>query len=119
VIDLVLASIGLLLAIISFTLVKIHKGIDVLGVTNIPRDGLPQNIEAAWEDIGDHGRMLTDLGGMSAGMREQLFDEFCKALTKPIKGVQVAGSLADVLSDMDAYLTKMKVEETRDTESSN
>ena len=69
---------------------------------------LPQDIECAWEDVGDHGRFLTDLGGMSVKMREQVFEEFCKALNRQITGVPAAGSVNDVMSGMDELLTELQ-----------
>jgi hypothetical protein len=105
------ALLAILVGIVGFLLAKIRRDIDVLSVSNRPREGLPQHMEAAWEDIGAHGRWLTDLGGMSIKMREQMFEEFCKALNEPMLGISRAGSMRDVLTDMDEWLTQQKIEE--------
>jgi hypothetical protein len=110
----------LLLALLIVNLVlllRLKREVDILTVTNLPRDGYPEHMESAWEDIGDRGRFLTDLGGMSVGMREQLFDEFMKALNRPIRTVPAAGSLNDILCDLDELLTEIKLEKLRDSES--
>jgi hypothetical protein len=110
----------LLLALLIINLVllmRLRRDVDTLTVTNMPREGLPQHIEAAWEDIGDRGRFLTDLGGMSVGMREQMFEEFVNALNKPIKTVPAAGSVNDILTDLDKHLTDLTMEKLRDSKS--
>lgn len=68
--------------------------------------GYPKHIEATWEDIGAHGRFLTDLGGMSIKMREQQQREFQKALDTPLVTEPAAGSIADIMVDLDKFLTK-------------
>jgi hypothetical protein len=108
--EIILCLFALLMGVIVFLLVRIRRSIDVMSVTNMPRDGLPEHMEASWEDIGAHGRWLNDLGGMSIAMREQMFDEFCKALDRPMRGVPQAGSMRDVLTDMDAWLTALEIE---------
>lgn len=93
-----------------------QQQIDVLTVTNLPRDGYPEHMEAAWEDIGARGRFLTDLGGMSVGMKEQMYEEFLKALNKPIPTIPAAGSINDILCDLDRWLTDQQMEKLSDSE---
>ena len=85
---------------------KVRRELEWTNATNRPRDGFPEHMEASWEDIGEHGRFLDDLGGMSVAMREQMFEEFVKALNKPITGTPKAGSIADVIHDLDRWLTQ-------------
>ena len=86
---------------------RIERAIEAIVVTNMPRDGFPAHIEAAWEDVGEHGRFLTDLGGMSVAMREQIYHVFLKALNTPITTTMpAAGSPLDILSDMDEWMTR-------------
>jgi len=91
---------------IATALLKLEQTIDVIGVTNLPRDGFPQQMEACWEDVGAKGRFLTDLGGMSIKMRQQMLSEFYAALDKPMPCTPAAGSFNDVMNDLDAWLTK-------------
>ena len=91
-------------------LIKLEQAVDVMGVTNMPRDGFPQQMEACWEDVGARGRFLTDLGGMSIKMREQMYEQFLKALNKPMPGTPAAGSFNDVMTDLDEWLTKQEQE---------
>ena len=91
---------------LSRQLKQLQQDVEVLIVASIPEVGFPAHIEACWEDVGAHGRFLTDLGGMSIKMRDQMFDEFVKALGKPILGAPAAGSVHDVMSDLDRWLTK-------------
>jgi len=91
-------------------LVKLENAVDIMGVTNMPRDGFPQQMEACWEDVGKRGRFLTDLGGMSIKMREQMYEEFIKALNKPMPGTPAAGSFNDVMVDLDEWLTRQQHE---------
>ncbi len=93
---------------------RLEQAMDFVGVANLPRDGFPQHIEASWEDIGEHGRFLTDLGGMSIEMREQLRIEVRNALDAPMPTVPRAGSAFDVLYDLDRRLTD--IEERKDDE---
>jgi len=95
---------------IATALLKLEQTIDVMGVTNLPRDGLPEQMEACWEDVGAKGRFLTDLGGMSIRMREQMLAEFYAALNKPMPTTPAAGSFNDVLTDLDEWLTKQTTE---------
>jgi len=115
--EIILALIGVLLGIIAWLLADLRRDTALISISNIPREGLPQHIEAAWEDIGDRGRFLTDLGGMSIAMREQMLEEFCTALNKPILGTPAAGSPNDVLADLDEWLTQQKLERQRVIES--
>ena len=92
-------------------LLRLERAVDIMGVTNMPRDGFPQQMEACWEDVGAKGRFLTDLGGMSVKMREQMFEQFLKALNKPMSGVPAAGSINDVITDLDEWLTKQVIEQ--------
>ena len=86
---------------------KLEQAIDVVSVSNLPHNGFPTHIEAAWEDVGEHGRFLTDLGGMSVAMREQIYHVFLKALNTPITTTMpAAGSPLDILSDMDEWMTR-------------
>ena len=91
---------------------KLKRELDWLTVNSQPRitgcspEGYPEFIEASWEDIGAHGRWLTDLGGMSIKMREQQFEEFRRALNKPITGAPAAGSVNDIMMDLDKWLTE-------------
>ena len=91
---------------IATALLKLEQAIDVIGVTNLPRDGFPQQMEACWEDVGAKGRFLTDLGGMSIKMRQQMLAEFYAALNKPMPNTPAAGSFNDVMADLDEWLTK-------------
>ena len=86
-------------------LTRLEQAVDVMGVANLPRDGFPQHMEAAWEDIGAKGRFLTDLGGMSIEMRLQMMHEFYNALNKTMPCTPAAGSFNDVMADLDAWLT--------------
>lgn len=92
-------------------LIKLERAVDCMGVSNMPRDGFPQQMEACWEDVGARGRFLTDLGGMSIKMREQQSQEFFKALNKPILCTPAAGSMMDILLDLDEYLTQQIIEQ--------
>ena len=87
-------------------IIEIKKIVDVMSVANMPTAGFPSHMEAAWEDIGAKGRFLTDLGGMSVDMREQQRVEFNKALNTPMITEPAAGSINDILADLDAWLTK-------------
>ncbi len=80
--------------------------VDKMGNSIQPLTGYPAHIEATWEDVGARGRFLTDLGGMSVDMRQQQRDEFNKALNTPLITEPAAGSIADVIADLDAWLTK-------------
>ena len=95
--------------VVALKVYALEKSVNQLGVTNL-RDGFPEHIEAAWEDIGAHGRFLTDLGGMSIKMREQLVQDFFKALHKPISSTPPAGSIADILIDVDRDLTRRELQ---------
>jgi len=90
---------------------EFDKTMNTVIVSSLPREGFPHQVEACWEDIGARGRYLTDLGGMSIKMREQMFKEFVKALNKPIPTTPAAGSFNDIILDMDAWLTKQAIEE--------
>lgn len=85
---------------------QLQHDLNVLIVTNMPRDSVSESFETAWEDIGSKGRYLTDLGGMSIKMREQMYEQFIKALNTPITGAPAAGSVHDVMSDLDRWLTE-------------
>ena len=87
-----------------YMLYRLKREIAFMVVTGLPREGFPDHIEASWEDVGAHGRFLTDLGGMSIKMREQMYEEFRKALSKPILGTPAAGSINDIIADMDQWL---------------
>ena len=87
-------------------IIEIKQIVDKMSVANMPTAGFPGHMEAAWEDIGARGKFLTDLGGMSIDMREQMFNEFIKALNQPLVTEPAAGSIADILADLDAWLTK-------------
>ena len=50
---------------------------------------------------------------MSVGFKEQMFEEFYKSLNKPIPGTPAAGSVHDILSDLDEWMTQQKLEEER------
>ena len=108
-----LIVIGVLLlagiVVVALKVYALEKSVNQLGVTNL-RDGFPEHIEAAWEDVGAHGRFLTDLGGMSIKMREQLVQDFFKALHKPISSTPPAGSIADILIDVDRDLTRRELQ---------
>ena len=93
-------------AILTNAMLKLERSTDIMGVTNMPRDGFPQQMEACWEDVGARGRFLTDLGGMSIKMREQMCNEFYSALNKPMPTTPAAGSFFDVMVDHDEWLTK-------------
>ena len=95
-----------LMSLLLADLNDIKRELQWSNATNTPRDGFPEHMEACWEDIGEHGRFLSDLGGMSVAMREQMFEEFVKALNKPITGAPKAGSIADVIHDLDRWLTQ-------------
>ena len=95
--------------VVALKVYALEKSVNQMGVTNL-RDGFPEHIEAAWEDIGAHGRFLTDLGGMSIKMREQLVQDFFKALHKPISSTPPAGSIADILIDVDRDLTRRELQ---------
>jgi len=95
--------------VVALKVYALEKSVNQLGVTNL-RDGFPEHIEAAWEDVGAHGRFLTDLGGMSIKMREQLVQDFFKALHKPISSTPPAGSIADILIDVDRDLTRRELQ---------
>ncbi len=86
-------------------IVEFEKTMQLMIVSSLPRDGFPHQIEACWEDVGARGRFLTDLGGMSIKMREQMFNEFIKALDKPIPTTPAAGSFNDIMLELDEYLT--------------
>jgi len=86
-------------------LTEFEKTMQLMIVSSLPRDGFPHQIEACWEDVGARGRFLTDLGGMSINMREQMFEEFIKALNKPIPTTPAAGSFNDIMLGIDEYLT--------------
>ena len=90
---------------------RLEKSTDLVGVTGI-KQGFPEHIEAAWEDVGAHGRFLTDLGGMSIKMREQLRHEVTKILYTPLTATPPAGSIADIMLDIDRELTRL--EKTKD-----
>ena len=90
-------------------IIKLEKATDFLGITGV-KEGFPRHMEAAWEDVGAHGRFLTDLGGMSIKMREQLVQDFFKALHKPISSTPPAGSIADILIDVDRDLTRRELQ---------
>ena len=85
---------------------EFDKTINMMAVSNLPIDGFPVQVEACWEDVGARGRFLTDLGGMSVKMREQMCDEFYSALNKPMPTTPAAGSFFDVMVDHDEWLTK-------------
>lgn len=87
-------------------LAEFEKTMQIMVVSSLPRDGFPHQVEACWEDVGAHGRFLTDLGGMSLRMREQLIEEFIKALNKPVPTTPAAGSINDIILGMDEYLTE-------------
>ena len=103
----VLLLVGII--VVALKVYALEKSVNQLGVTNL-RDGFPEHIEAAWEDVGAHGRFLTDLGGMSIKMREQLVQDFFKALHKPISSTPPAGSIADILIDVDRDLTRRELQ---------
>ena len=103
---LVLLLITLLLSYTLRSLNKLRREVEFMAVTGMPSPGYPDHIEACWEDIGAHGRWLTDLGGMSETMKEQQYEEFIKALNTPLKGSPAAGSPADILMDLDRYMTR-------------
>ncbi len=81
------------------------RAIDEMGNSIQPLTGYPAHIEATWEDVGARGRFLTDLGGMSVDMRQQQQDEFNRALNTPLTTEPAAGSIADIIVDLDAWLT--------------
>ena len=87
-------------------LARLLREVEFMAVAGMPSPGYPDHIEACWEDIGAHGRWLTDLGGMSETMKEQQYEEFIKALNTPLKGSPAAGSPADILMDLDRYMTR-------------
>ena len=89
-------------------LVKLEQAVDIMGVANMPRDGFPQQMEACWEDVGARGRFLTDLGGMSIKMREQMLEQFIKALNTPMANTPAAGSYNDVMLGVDEWLTQQE-----------
>ena len=86
---------------------RLEKATDLVGITGI-KEGFPEHIEAAWEDVGARGRFLTDLGGMSVKMREQLREEVTKILYKPLTATPPAGSIADIMLDIDRELTRLE-----------
>ena len=104
--DQVMSSLAEAQADLVRNIIEIKQIVDKMSVTNMPTEGFPSHMEAAWEDIGARGRFLTDLGGMSIDMREQMFNEFIKALNQPLVTEPAAGSIADILADLDAWLTK-------------
>ena len=81
------------------------RAVGEMGNSIQPLTGYPAHIEATWEDVGARGRFLTDLGGMSVDMRQQQCDEFNKALNTPLITEPAAGSIADIMADLDAWLT--------------
>ncbi len=85
---------------------EFDKTLNTVIVSSLPREGFPHQVEACWEDVGAHGRFLTDLGGMSIHFQEQMFKEFIKALDKPIPGTPAAGSFNDIMLGIDEYLTE-------------
>ncbi len=85
---------------------KMQGAVDEMGNSIQPLTGYPAHIEATWEDVGARGRFLTDLGGMSIDMLEQQREEFNKALNTPLLTEPAAGSIADIMVDLDAWLTK-------------
>lgn len=87
-------------------LTEFEKTMQIMVVSSLPREGFPHQVEACWEDVGARGRLLTDLGGMSIGMREQILEEFMKALNKPISTTPAAGSVNDIMLGIDEYLTQ-------------
>ena len=87
-------------------LARLLREVEFMAVAGMPSPGYPDHIEACWEDIGAHGRWLTELGGMSIKMREQQYEEFIKALNTPLTGSPAAGSPADILMDLDRYMTR-------------
>ena len=87
-------------------LLNLERAVDVMGVTNIPREGMPEAIEACWEDVGIKGRFLTDLGGMSIKFQEQMLEAFYEALNKPMPATPAAGSYCDVMVGLDEFLTE-------------
>jgi len=91
-----IAGLYILIIVVVFTtsraLNKLHQAVDAVGVANVVRDGFPQHIEATWEDVGARGRFLTDLGGMSLDMKQEMMREFYKALNKPMPCTPAAGS---------------------------
>jgi len=84
---------------------EMRRTVVEMGNSIQPLTGYPAHIEATWEDVGARGRFLTDLGGMSIGMAEQQQRIFEQALNKPLTTEPAAGSIADVMSDLDAWLT--------------
>ena len=81
------------------------RAVGKMGNSIQPLTGYPAHIEASWEDVGARGRFLTDLGGMSVDMRQQQQDEFNRALNTPLITEPAAGSIADIMVDLDAWLT--------------
>ncbi|KKK87898.1 hypothetical protein LCGC14_2748600 [marine sediment metagenome] len=92
-------------------LAEFDKTMNTVIVSSLPRDGFPHQVEACWEDVGARGRFLTDLGGMSEAMKDEMFAEFIKALDKPIPTTPAAGSFNDIMLDLDAWLTKQYLQE--------
>ena len=88
-------------------IIKLEKATDLVGITGV-KEGFPRHIEAAWEDIGARGRFLTDLGGMSFKMREQLRYEVTKILYTPLTATPPAGSIADIMLDINRELTHLE-----------
>ena len=91
---------------LTVALTEFEETLQIMMVSSLPREGFPHQVEACWEDVGARGRFLTDLGGMSIGMREELFEEFMKALNKPISTTPAAGSVNDIRLGIDEYLTE-------------
>ncbi|KKK48550.1 hypothetical protein LCGC14_3144010 [marine sediment metagenome] len=98
------------LVLLTVTTNRLRREIEWSNVTNTPRDGFPQQMEACWEDVGKRGRFLTDLGGMSIKMREQMLELILEANNKPIPAEPAAGSYNDVLADLDRWLTMQEQE---------
>ena len=94
------------LVLLTVTASRLKREIEWSNVTNTPRDGFPEHMEACWEDVGAKGRFLTDLGGMSIKMREQMLELILEANNKPIPTEPAAGSYNDVMADLDRWLTE-------------
>ena len=104
--DRVINDIQLIHQRLTIGLTEFEKTMQIMVVSSLPREGFPHQVEACWEDVGAHGRFLTDLGGMSIRMREQMLEEFIKALNKPIPTTPAAGSFNDIMLGIDEYLTE-------------
>lgn len=96
------------LVLLTVSVSKLKREVEWTNVHNTPRAGFPEHMEASWEDVGAHGRYLTDLGGMSIKMREQMLEEFIKALNTPMLNTPAAGSYMDVMLGIDEWLTKQE-----------